>query len=135
MDAVRKLYVIGDERASKTPLRYLGLPSRPRVGRRKRKSVGTQHHHHVSVMYCRRPVRQKPPLAPADRHGHLTSRQDSRHKRRVADELGHGPRGGTIIQLIGSADLKQPSLANYGDPVGNGECILLIVRDKQRRDA
>ena len=53
----------------------------------------------------------------------------------VADEVAHELGGGVVIHLVGGADLLDEALVEYGDAVGQGEGLLLVVGDVNGGDA
>ena len=52
-----------------------------------------------------------------------------------ADELRHERRRRVGVQLGGGGELLELALAHHPDPVGDGERLLLVVRDEQCRRA
>jgi len=70
------------------------------------------------------------------RPGHTHAATDGLTRKPVADadELRHERRPGCRIELLGSADLLDPSIPHHGDAVGDGQRLLLVVGHEHRRD-
>ena len=52
----------------------------------------------------------------------------------AAQELGHEPRAGALVERARLADLLQPASVHDADAVGHAEGFFLVVRDEHRRD-
>ncbi len=50
----------------------------------------------------------------------------------LADEIGDEKVGGSVVDLVGRADLLEKTAIHNRDPVGQGERFVLVVGDKDR---
>ena len=60
---------------------------------------------------------------------------DARQRVRQSDELRDERRRRPVVELRGGGDLLEHAGAHDADPVGDAECLLLVVRDEERRRA
>lgn len=53
----------------------------------------------------------------------------------LADETGHEPVGGLVVEIVGHVPLQEPAVPEYRDLIAHGERFLLIVGDQNGTDA
>src|SRR5690606_19366310 len=81
-------------------------------------------------------LRKSLPRHPAERTEIRSVLVDPRlDKIALADEPGDERRGRSVVHLPRVSDLNERTLVHDGDPVGDAERLLLVVRDQDRRDA
>ena len=72
---------------------------------------------------------------PRPQHLGVTAAHRGRQPVAEAHELGDERRRGWRVELGGRRELLEATLVHHADPVGDGERLLLVVGDEQRRRA